>query len=450
MQKPFFQNLVEKYIWDFSQKKVSGTYNLNGSEAWARLIGYTDNFSDEPVSEQRAHSLAAVYTCINVRSQTIASLPINVYREVGDSKESIPDHPVYYPIAHQPNSYMSSANMMMTAMIHADSWGNSFIGINRNGRGIVTSLDPLQPWQCENIQIKDGNAYYYINGEVYPSRDILHFRWWSLDGLNGVSPIRQNAITMGKALKAEKYSSMSIGQKPPGILSYEGNMTSEQRAENQKTWKEDLVAGRTPILSGRWEFTPIMLSPNDVQFIEQEKLTDKKIYGIFRIPPVFAQDFERATFTNAEQSDLIFAKHTILPLVRMMEQECNMKLFSEREKKNTYLKFNMNGLLRGDTQARSQFYNIMRNIGAMNANEVREREDMNGYEGGDLYTMQGASVPVDMLRDFYESKVDPSHEKDPKDEAEDIAEEGDNNMKDYKKAYEKVTAKTNAKYFYAN
>jgi HK97 family phage portal protein len=335
-------------------------------------------------------------------------------------------------------------------MIHADSWGNSYIGINRNGRGVVSSLDPLQPWQCENIQVKDGNAYYYINGMVYPARDILHFRWWSLDGLNGVSPIRQNAITMGKAIKAEKYSSMSIGQKPPGILSYEGNMTSEQRAENQKTWKEDLIAGRTPILSGRWEFTPIMLSPGDAQFIEQEKLTDKKIYGIYRIPPVFAQDFERATFSNAEQSDLIFAKHTILPLVRMMEQECNMKLFSEREKRNTYLKFNMNGLLRGDTQARSQFYNIMRNIGAMNANEVREREDMNGYEGGETYTMQGANIPVDMLRDFYESKVDPQHESRPEDQAEDIAEQGDNNMKDYKKAYEKVTAKTNAKYFYAN
>lgn len=451
MQKPFFQNLFEKYVWDFSKKDVSGTYDLKGTEAWARLIGYSDNFSEEPVTESRAHGLATVYTCINVRSQTIASLPINVFREGDSGKESIPDHPVYYPLAHQPNAYMSSANMIMTAMIHADSWGNSFIGINRNGRGVVSSLDPLQPWNCENIQIKDGNAYYYINGMVYPARDILHFRWWSLDGINGVSPIRQNAITMGKAIKAEKYSAMSIGQKPPGILSYEGNMSPEQRAENQKSWKEDLMSGRTPILSGRWDFTPIMLSPGDAQFIEQEKLTDKKIYGIYRIPPVFAQDFERATFSNAEQSDLIFAKHTITPLIRMMEQECNMKLFSEREKNNTYIKFNMNGLLRGDTQARAAFYNAMRNIGGMNGNEIREREDLNVYDGGEIYTVQGANVPVDMLRDFYESKVDPGHESNSGDVSEDAYEEDtDNNMKDYKKAYQKVTKKTNAKYYYAN
>lgn len=404
MSKPFFQDFVEKYIWDFSKKSVSGQYDLKGTEAWAKLIGYSDNFSDEVVSEQRAHGLATVYTCINVRSQTIASLPLNVYREEGAAKISLSDHPVYYPLAHQPNSYMSSANMFLMAMIHADSWGNSYIGINRNGRGAVTSLDPLMPWDCENIKVMDGNAYYSIRGEVYPSRDILHFRWFTTDGINGVSPIRQNAITLGKAIKAEKYSAMALGQKPPGILSYEGNMTPEQRAENQKSWKQDLMAGNTPILSGRWSFEPIMLSPGDAQFIEQEKLTDKKIYGIYRIPPVFAQDFERATFTNAEQSDLIFAKHTILPLIRVIEQECNMKLFSEREKKNTYVKFNMNGLLRGDTQARASFYTAMRNIGGMNADEIREREDMNPYDGGEIYTVQGANVPIDQLREFYESK----------------------------------------------
>ena len=423
MSKPFFQNLFEKYVWDFSRKSADGTFNLKGTEAWARLIGYSDNFAEEPVSETRAHGLATVYTCINVRSQTVASLPINVYREEGEQKVNLSDHPVYYPLAHQPNSYMSSANMFLTAMIHADSWGNSYIGINRNGRGVVTSLDPIVPWECESIQVIDGNAYYKIRGEVYTSRDILHFRWFSLDGLNGISPIRQNAITVGKAIKSEKYSAMALGQKPPGILSYEGNMTPEQRAENQKAWKNDLVSGNTPILSGRWSFEPIMLSPGDAQFIEQEKLTDKKIYGIYRIPPVFAQDFERATFTNAEQSDLIFAKHTILPLVRIIEQECNMKLFSEREKKNTYVKFNLNGLLRGDTQARAAFYTAMRNIGGMNADEIRQREDMNGYEGGDIYTIQGANVPVDQLRSFYSEKFNTETSSTPEESEEDSIEE---------------------------
>jgi phage portal protein BeeE len=137
-------------------------------------------------------------------------------------------------------------------------------------------------------------------------------------------------------------------------------------------------------------------------------MTDRKIYGIWRIPPVFAQDYIRATFTNAEQSDLIFVKHTITPVVRIYEQEINMKLFSEREKKNTYYKFNLNGLMRGDTQARAAFYKSMRDIAGMNGNEIREREDMNHYDGGEIFTIQSANAPIDQLRDFYASKVAPS------------------------------------------
>lgn len=406
-----FQNWFESNVWDFSKKSSVGpTYDLKGTEAWSKVVGF-ENFSKEVVTEKRAHGLATVYTCINVRSQTIAALPINIFQEdeKGD-KISLHDHPAYYPLAHQPNSYMSSANMFLTSMIHSDSWGNSYIGINRSGRGAVRSFDPLTPWDCDGVKVIEGNAYYKIRGEVYPARDILHFRWFSYDGLNGISPIRQNAITMGKAFKSERYITYATGQTPPSILTYEGNLTETLRAENQKSWQNDLEAGRTPILSGRWNVKNLIMEPGAAQYIETEGLTDKRIYGIFRIPPVFAQDFERATFTNAEQSDLIFAKHTITPIIRVIEQECNMKLFSEREKKNTYTKFNLNGLLRGDTQARAAFYTAMRNIGGMNGNEIREREDMNQYEGGEIFTTQGANVPIDQLRDFYSDKVVPKNE----------------------------------------
>jgi HK97 family phage portal protein len=408
------QDWINRNIWTVN-KSHSGEYNLKGDSAWSRVIGLEDNFSNEPVSVRRAMQIATVYTCMNVRAQTIAALPINVLRETenGD-KEVLTDHPSYYPLAHQPNNYMTSANMFLTSMLHADGEGNSYIGINRNGRQNVSSFDLLQPGDVDNITISNGNAFYKVRGEMYNGRDILHFKWFSLDGVRGISPIRQNAMTMGKALKNERFSAFAVGKTPPMLLSYEGMQTPEQKAENQKTWERDVATGRTPILTGRWDVKQLMLNPVDVQYIETEKLTDKKIYGIFRIPPVFAQDFERATFTNAEQSDLIFAKHTISPIVRVIEQECNMKLFSEREKKNTYVKFNMNGLLRGDTMSRSQFYNTMRNIGAMNANEIRSYEDMNRYEGGEIYTVQGANVPIDQLREFYSSKVAPTAEPEQK------------------------------------
>lgn len=402
------QNWVNKNIWDFSSKSALPYNPIGGAQAYSQIIGFEDNFSNEVVTERRALGIATVYTCMQVRSQTIGALPGNVIQDQPDgNKESLTDHPAYYLLAHQPNNYMSSANMFMTAMLHTDGWGNGYIGIDRNGRGAPTSLELLCPWDVDDIQKEGGSAWYKVRGDMVNGRDIIHFRLFSLDGLCGLSPIRQNQMLMGKALKSERFSAYALGKKPPGILGYEGNLSPESKAENSKTWEQDINAGRTPVLSGRWKFEPVMLSPADAQYIETEGLTDQKIYGIFRIPPVFAQDFKRATFTNAEQSDLLLAKHTITPIIRMMEQEINMKMFTEREKKTTSYKFNMNGLLRGDLAARSGFYNTMRNIGAMNANEIRSLEDQNSYKGGEDYLAQGALVPVDMLREIYSSKVVP-------------------------------------------
>lgn len=403
-----FQNWFNSTIWDTSKSSASNI-TLKSPAAFSEYMYGRDDFSEERVTPKRALGLATVYGCINVRMQTVGALPIGFFREEANGdKTPITDHPAYYPTAQQPNNYMSSANMFMTSILHSDSEGNSFIGINRNGRGAVNSLDLLMPWDKDEIKVVDGSAFYKIRGEVYSGRDILHFRWWSLDGLNGISPIRQNMITMGKAFKQERYSTYALGKKPPGVLTYQGIQSSTQRAENQKSWEEDMEKGRTPLLAGNWDYKPFLITPDEAQYIETEGMTDKKICSIYRVPPVFLQDFQRATFTNAEQSDLIFAKHTITPIVRVIEQECNMKLFSEREKKNSYMKFNMNGLLRGDTAARAAFYKTMRDGGFMNGNEVRSLEDRNSYKGGELYTIQSANIPIDQLRGFYENKVAPS------------------------------------------
>ncbi len=388
-------------------KTSATTYDLKGTSSAEAIFGINDNFSDEKVTERRAHGLATVYTCINVRGRTIASLPINPIIEENNSKRILTDHSVYEPLAQQANKYMSSAQMFLTSMIHSDSWGNSVIGINRDSRGRPYSFDLICPgeWDCTKL---NGEAYYKINGEMYSSQDVLHFRWWSLDGLMGISPIKLHQITLGKAFKEERYSTTTMGQIPPGFLHYEGSLTDPQREQNKKSWKKDRHDGEVPVLSGKWDYKTTMFPPQAVEYIQSANLTDQKIYGIYQLPPVFAQNYERATWSNAEQGDLIYAKHTITPICRVIEQECNIKLFTQKEKKNHFVKFNMNGLLRGDNQARAAYYTAMRNIGGMNGNEIRDREDMNAYDGGEIFTVQGANVPIDQLREFYSTKVAPT------------------------------------------
>lgn len=396
-----FQDWWNKNIWS-TQTKSADFSTISGA-FWSDILNF-ENFSQEKISEKRAHAIATAFTCINVRSQTICALPINIFQESKGKKENLTDHPAYYPLAQQPNNYTSSANLFLTSMIHADSWGNSIIGINRNRLGQPTSFDIIEPGDYSFDKI-DGEAYYKIRGEMYTSRDVLHFRWFSYDGLCGVSPIRLHANTFGAAIKQDRYSITALGQKPPGIITYEGNLTPEQRQQNKEAWQKDLADGKTPVLGGGMKFQPIMLPADDAAYIESRKMTKTDIYAIYRVPPTFAQDFEKATFSNAEQQDLVFVKHTITPLVRVMEQEMNMKLFTEKEKKNTFVKFNLNGLLRGDLAARKEFYQSMVNTGVMNRNEARSLEDLNSYEGGDDYLVQGAMVPADLLRQKYEKEL---------------------------------------------
>jgi HK97 family phage portal protein len=387
-----------------SQKSVGPTFDLKGTEAWSNIFGYQDNFSEEAVTEKRAHGLATVYTCINVRSRTIASLPINPMIEENGTKRVLTDHAVYYPLAQQANSYLSSAQMFLSSMIHSDSWGNSIIGINRDSRYRPKSFDLIEPgeWGCTK---HDGEAWYKINGMMYGAHEVLHFRWFSYNGLEGISPIRLNQITMGGAFKQERYQASALSNKPPGFLSYEGTQQAEQKAQNQDSWKRDIDRGRVPLLTGKWQYHPLILPPGEAEYVSTAGLTDQKICGIYQMPPAFVQNYDRMTWNNSEQVDLLYAKHTVTPICRIIEQEINMKLFTEKEKKNHFVKFNMNGLLRGDIAARAAFYTAMRNIGGMNGNEIRDREDMNSYEGGDIYTVQGANVPIDQLRDFYSKEV---------------------------------------------
>lgn len=401
MGKARLQRWIESNIWNF-ERSTSSNMSINGS-LWDNFLADGDGGLDS-VSLNQAQKINTVYNCLNIRSQTIAALPINIFQESPGKKEMLEGHPAYYPLAHEPTNYMSSANLFLSSMINADTNGNSYIYIHRDGRTRPKGFELWSASMCTPV-IVEGEAFYHYEGKTYPARDVLHFRWFSRNGLHGLSPITMNQTTMGMSKKQDKYGSIALGKRPPSVLSYDGVLSPEQKAQNKKSWQDDLEAGRTPILSGNWKHHAVMIPPGDAEFLGSKKLTKTDILGMYRMPPIFVQDYERATFTNAEQSDLIFSKHTIAPLVRVMEQEINMKVFTEAEKKNTYSKFNMEGLLRGDLKSRAEFYTVMRNVGGMDGNEIRSKEDMDNYPGGDIKTVQSANIPVDQLRKFYENKT---------------------------------------------
>lgn len=405
------QDFVNKYVWDFSKRSSwpgwqDAITDVNGS-ILNSVFSY-DNSAGEVVTPQNALRNSTVYTCTYVRGNTIASLPCNVIRESNKKKEVLTDHPAYYLISQQPNSYMSAANFWKTIMLHTDIWGNGYAYIQRDSRQNPTALHIWEPWKVD-VRFQEDDVFYTYNGDTVSSRNILHYRFYSWDGVCGRSPVMENRNAVGMGMKLDRYSAILMGVQPPGILSTDRSLTPEQKAQNKKSW-QSASAGEVRVLDGGFKYQPVMSTADESAFAVQRKQNKTELCGIWQMPPTFVQDFERATFSNAEQMDLVYAKHTVTPICRNIELENNMKLFFEKEKANTYTKFNMNGLLRGDLAARQGFYQAMVNTGVMNRNEVRSLEDLNAYDTGDDFLVQGAMVPADMLREIMSSKVIPSSE----------------------------------------
>lgn len=406
------QDFVNKYIW--STGKSSWTAGDDIYDTHGNIIHSfytTDNTAGELVTERNALRNSTIYSSTYVRGNTIASLPCSVIQETGKTKTILTDHPAYYLVHDQPNSYMSAANFWKTIMLHVDIWGNGYGYIQRDSRRNPVAIHIWVPWEV-SVTFEDGDVFYHYQGETVSSRDMLHYRFYSFDGICGRSPVRENSNAIGMAMKLDRYSAILMGVQPPGILSTEKSLTPEQKVQNKKAWQE-AKPGQVRVVDGGFKYTPVMTPADEAAFAIQRRQNKTELLGIWQMPPQFVQDLERSTFSNAEQMDLVYAKHTVTPICRNIELENNMKLFFEKEKKNIYTKFNMNGLLRGDLAARQAFYQSMVNTGIMFRNEARSLEDLNPYEGGDTPLIQGAMIPgdqkgVDALRKKMETEVIPS------------------------------------------
>ncbi len=399
-------------------------------DLWNQVFPEGFSPSIPTISETSAQKLSVVFTCLNVHGETAGSLPCDVKQYTDKGRITVSTNPVYRLIHDRPNPLMTAFDFWSLAARTKLAWGNFYAEIKRNGRMEPVALWPLQPWNVTHTITPLGEYYYNYQGRQISATDILHFKNYTLDGLCGISTIRQNALSIGRGLKLGEYSSSLIGERPYGYLSSDAKPKDLQTKENiqglwstkqsVKTLNPQTVGTNSgslmgiPYLYGGLKFNPLTLPADDVQYIETAGLTNTEIYGIFRVPPTFGQNWKDTPYNGAEQQDIVFAKYT-LAYLKEIEQECTEKLFPESNKRSAtayYVKFNLKGILAGDSTTRQKFYTALFNIGVVNANEIREYEDLPTYEGGNEYFIQGALVPVSKIADFIQSKIDGAN-KDP-------------------------------------
>lgn len=390
------------------KKIVRSAFQYTGlSGYWSNQITYgVTSDSGEPVNVENGTKIDVAFSCINVLSQDIAKLPFNVKLNT-DKGKITPNSPIQYLIHKRPNQYTSAYNFWYNVVFYMLSSGNAYAYIKKKS----SKPSELILWNPNDVELTvvEGNIYYVYKSIYYTSDEVLHFKLYSFDGIKGVSPIIYNANSFGYRLKIDKYTAKVMGSKPPGFLSSKESLSNEQQKANAQEWKNRTTGdniGSTPVLMGGMEYHPLMISPSEGQVIEAAELSDERITGIYRVPPTMVQNYRRATFSNAEQQDLVYSKYAITPITRVIEQECDYKLFTEAEKFSEnppYTKFNIKAMLHGDIKTQTEFYKFLRSFGIANANTIRDLEDMPPLEGdqGEMVVIQGAFVPIDQLREFY-------------------------------------------------
>ena len=395
--------------------------NRTSGSAYSFFLG--NSTAGKRVNERSAMQMTAVYSCVRILSEAVASLPVHVYR-YSDSggKEKALDHSLYFLLHDEPNPEMTSFAFRETLMTHLLLWGNAYAQIIRNGKGEIIGLYPLMPDRMTVDRDDKGRLYYEyqlssddahtMKGStvILQPKDVLHIPGLGFDGLVGYSPIAMAKNAIGLAIAAEEYGSKfyANGAAPSGVLEHPGTLKdpSKVRESWTQTFGGSSNANKVAVLEEGMKYTPISISPNEAQFLETRKFQINEIARIFRVPPHMVGDLEKSSFSNIEQQSLEFVKYTLDPWVSRWEQNMMRSLLAEEEKPTYFIKFNVDGLLRGDYQSRMNGYAIGRQNGWMSANDIRELENLDRIPealGGDLYLINGNMTKLQDAGIFAES-----------------------------------------------
>ena len=377
------------------------------------LFGRTT--SGKPVNERTAMQTTAVYACVRILAEAVASLPLHVYEYQDDGgKKLVHDHPLYYLLHDEPNPEMTSFVFRETLMSHLLIWGNAYAQIIRDGAGRVLGLYPLLPDKMDVQRDDRGNIYYVYsrNSDENPmfkeygdirlkAEDVLHIPGLGFDGLIGYSPIAMAKNAVGMTLACEEYgaSFFANGANPGGILEHPGVLKdpSKVRESWNSVYRGVNNAHKIAVLEEGMKYQQIGIPPEEAQFLETRKFQINEIARLYRIPPHMVGDLDKSSFSNIEQQSLEFVKYTLDPWVIRWEQSLQRSLLLPGEKGKYFIKLNVDGLLRGDYQSRMNGYAVGRQNGWFSANDIREMENMNPIpdeEGGSLYLINGAMTKL--------------------------------------------------------
>ena len=352
------------------------------------------------MSDEAAMKVGTVYSCVRIIAEDVGTLPVHVkMRDEDGGRQTLYNHPVA-KVLRRPNPHMSGINFRRAMIASLELHGNAYAIIRERDKiGYPTRIDFADATQ---MSVAVGNEdVYYVYGEgkdLIPSRDVIHFKGYAPDGIEGKSPIQLHRDMIENNINATRFSKNLYKNdlRSTAVFSLEGELSPEAydrtKTQLQEMYRVASARADVPlVLEGGTKVDSLTITPEDAQFIATKLQNIDEIAAIFRVPPHKVGDWTRGTYSNNTQANLEYFTDCVRPLLEMIEEELSQKLFLEAEQDSHYIKFNFKGLLRTDINSQINNYRTMHNIGVLSPNEIREMEDLAPYEGGDR-----RFVPVNM------------------------------------------------------
>lgn len=363
------------------------------------------SYSGKMVNVETAMQLDTVWACVRLVSQTVATLPLQLYRADAKDKASVAkDHPLYRILHDRPNAEMTATEFWEAMVANVLMWGNAYAEISRGPGGRVTALTPMRSDRVMVQRNPDGSLLftYSFMGQVTRLEEgaVFHLKGFSLDGIVGLSPITLARHGIGSAIAAEEAAGTIFknGMRPSGYLAIDKFLTREQRTDTRELVQDfsgSQNTGKVPVLEGGIKFTQLQMPPEDMQLLETRSFHVEQICRWFDVPPIMIGHMEKSTAwgTGMEQMMLWFLTFSLRPHLKRIEHVISKSLLGPTEQA-LYAEFNVEGLMRADSRARAELYSKYAQNGLMTRNEIRALENLGPLDGGDELTVQSNLLPI--------------------------------------------------------
>lgn len=388
--------------------------SLTDPAGW-QTLGVGPTWAKINVRDTTQLQITTAWSAVRLIAETVGTLPLHLYRTTDKGRERAKNDPRYELVRYQPCDYMTAPEWKESMVVSLATMGQAYSPVTRmESSGRIISIQSVQKARVRPEVQRDGSIIWWLtdrNGErrACTRRDVMPVRGFGGPGeLEGFAPHQIHSNSLALSVAMEKYAAEFFGSggRPQGILKTKVDFKQEGRDQVRKGFAkylhESRVAGELPVLDGDTEYQPISTPNNEAQFIESRKLQIAEIARIYRVPLHMLMETDKASYNNTEQANKHFLDYTLLAYLTRIEAALNSCLLEPSERaQGMYFEFDVNGLLRGDSTQRADYYLKMRQAGGISQNEIRQRENMHLRDGADDLHVPLNMAPSDMLRDHF-------------------------------------------------